>query len=111
MSESQEQIRKVETAMSHPCSRTLKKQTDLLKECSDAYLYAVEVVTKNSVMAADLCQSCAEVCYNCADECSALEDDLLGKELYNMCMKYARLCEEIMAYHSTQQPKQLKETI
>ncbi|MCA0971040.1 hypothetical protein LCM20_10600 [Halobacillus litoralis] len=76
-------------------SQTLLKRSQLLKECSDAYAYAVEVVTKNSVMAEDIAMSCAEVCYECAKECTSSEPGLFDEELYNMCLQYASLCERM----------------
>ncbi|RWZ58965.1 hypothetical protein EQV77_08405 [Halobacillus fulvus] len=97
--------------MSRMCSDTLLKKTTLLKECSDAYTYAVEVVQKQSPMAEDMCKSCAEVCYKCAEECLTLEEEWLGEELYQMCLKYADLCEKIIHYAGLSEQQKLKETM
>ncbi|TGB01605.1 hypothetical protein [Halobacillus salinus] len=91
--------------------KILVERTNLLKECADAYAYAVEVVSKNSVMAEDISRSCAEVCYQSAEECLSLDHDALAEELYNMCYQYAVLCEKIIGNNKPAYEKaQLKES-
>lgn len=92
-------------------AKLLMKKTLLLKECADAYGYAVEVVASRSLTAEAICQSCAEVCYRCAEESKKLGDDLVGGDVYQMCLNYAALCEKILSYRDPVPVAELRESI
>ncbi|MFG6147306.1 hypothetical protein [Halobacillus sp. B23F22_1] len=66
------------------------KEARLLKECSDAYVYAVEVndKTENS-WAID---SSIELCTQCAQESLEIRNN---SKIYDLCLEYVRLCENI----------------
>lgn len=89
----------------------LLEKTNLVKECVHAYSYAVETIQNNNALCEDLCLSCAEVCYQCAEECLQLDDDLLGKELHEMCLKYAELCKQIFKYQTPSQQDIIEESV
>ncbi|MFZ0369693.1 MAG: hypothetical protein WAM07_08825 [Halobacillus sp.] len=92
-------------------SSPLLKKADLLKNCCQAYAYAVEVHQNNSRMAEDMCKSCAEVCRACAADCLKLEQDSLREDTYQMCLKYAEMCEKIMGFQTRSTKKEWKESI
>lgn len=93
--------------MSNTSKETLLKKSNLLKECGDAYRYAVEVISKDSPAAEVICRSSAEICQNCAEECADIESATPSEDpTYDMCLEYASLCEELLNYvHVTDQEK------
>ncbi|KHE72524.1 hypothetical protein [Halobacillus sp. BBL2006] len=97
--------------MSLTNSEILQKKSNLLKECADAYAYAVEVVCKESFTAEAINQSCTEICRNCAKECAALGSDPQEDRVYAMCMEYASLCEELLKYNNGSTHERMRKSI
>ncbi|MGP4077176.1 four-helix bundle copper-binding protein [Halobacillus sp. K22] len=92
-------------------SSQLLKKADLLKNCCQAYAYAAEVHQNNSRMAEDMCKSCAEVCRACAEECLKLEQDSLSEDTYQMCLKYAEMCEKILDFQPLSNKREWRESV
>jgi hypothetical protein len=97
--------------MSLTSSEILLRKSNLLKECADAYAYAVEVVSKESFTAEAISQSCTEICRNCAKECATLGSDYQDDRIYTMCMEYASLCEELLKYNNGVTYERMKKSI
>ncbi|MFC7319368.1 hypothetical protein [Halobacillus campisalis] len=77
-------------------SSTALKEARLLKECSDAYLYAVEVSEKtNSDWAV---KSSVEQCQECVEESLIITKN---KKIHDLCLEYVHLCENIKNTQST----------
>ncbi|MCP3027561.1 hypothetical protein [Halobacillus sp. A5] len=68
----------------------LLEEARLLKECSDAYVYAVEVYEKSeSSWAVD---SSIELCRQRAEESRHIRNN---SKIYDLCLEYVYLCENI----------------
>ncbi|GGF21748.1 hypothetical protein GCM10010954_20710 [Halobacillus andaensis] len=66
------------------------KEARLLKECSDAYVYAVEVNEKTESSWA--IESSIELCKQCAQESLQIRNN---SKIYDLCLEYVGLCENI----------------
>ncbi|WP_226581439.1 hypothetical protein [Halobacillus litoralis] len=88
----------------------LLKMSSLLEECMNAYKYAVEVVQKESKLMFELCDSCADVCRTCARECLELGGTKEDK-VYQMCMDYSNLCEQLKQYESKVDERALRKSV
>lgn len=64
-------------------------------ECAAICGAAVQVMTLNGVLSAELCEICAKMCMLCAEECEKHEEMAHCQECALMCHRCAEICSQM----------------
>lgn len=83
-----------EACLNEPDVAARKQCISTLFDCAELCQLAMGYMSRNSVIAKNICELCANVCHKCAQECAMFKDDHC-QQCADTCRKCAAECQKM----------------